>query len=189
MVCRHAVARTVATGAWPYNRPCAHQYVGKYQSCMVENGRLIVHASYSGAQEGFTLVGALEVDDESALSVARSPSESSGRGSVLRLTMVQVRHSSSYHHITMHLARFYLRLRVPYWMDGITRLTRSMRRMRLTVVSELGPNQGLHRPQANPRLSPGPTHPPLDPAPPPAPPRRRRRRGRGWWCQMTMGYV
>ena len=21
-----------------YNRPCAHQYVGKYQSCMVENG-------------------------------------------------------------------------------------------------------------------------------------------------------
>ena len=35
------------TGACGYNRPCAHQYVGIYQSCMVENGRLIPHASYS----------------------------------------------------------------------------------------------------------------------------------------------
>ena len=26
---------TKRTGACPYNRPCAHQYVGKYQSCMV----------------------------------------------------------------------------------------------------------------------------------------------------------
>ena len=34
------------TGAGGYNRPCAHQYVGKYQSCMVENDRLIPHASY-----------------------------------------------------------------------------------------------------------------------------------------------
>ena len=34
------------TGACGYNRPCAHQYVGKYQSCMVENRRLIPHASY-----------------------------------------------------------------------------------------------------------------------------------------------
>ena len=32
------------TGACGYNRPCAHQYVGKSQSCMVENGRLIPHA-------------------------------------------------------------------------------------------------------------------------------------------------
>ena len=32
------------TGACPYNRPCAHQYVGKSQSCMVIKGRLIVHA-------------------------------------------------------------------------------------------------------------------------------------------------
>eukprot|EP01048_Picozoa_sp_COSAG05_P019018 COSAG05_NODE_2892_length_2535_cov_2.408867_5_plen_172_part_00 len=32
------------TGACPYNRPCAQQYVGKYQSCMVISGRLIVHA-------------------------------------------------------------------------------------------------------------------------------------------------
>ena len=32
------------TGAWPYNRPCAQQYVGKAQSCMVTSGRLIVHA-------------------------------------------------------------------------------------------------------------------------------------------------
>ena len=31
-------------GAWPYNRPCAQQYVGKYQSCMVTSGQLIVHA-------------------------------------------------------------------------------------------------------------------------------------------------
>ena len=34
------------TGACGYNRPCAHQYVGKSQSCMVQNGRLIPHASY-----------------------------------------------------------------------------------------------------------------------------------------------
>ena len=34
------------TGACGYNRPCAHQYVGKSQSCMVESGRLIPHASY-----------------------------------------------------------------------------------------------------------------------------------------------
>ena len=33
-------------GACGYNRPCAHQYVGKSQSCMVENGRLIPHALY-----------------------------------------------------------------------------------------------------------------------------------------------
>ena len=33
-----------ATGAWPYNRPCAQQFVGKYQSCMVIIGRLIGHA-------------------------------------------------------------------------------------------------------------------------------------------------
>ena len=32
------------TGAFTINRPCAQQYVGKSQSCMVENGRLIVHA-------------------------------------------------------------------------------------------------------------------------------------------------
>ena len=32
------------TGACGYNRPCAHQYVGKSQSCMVISGRLIVHA-------------------------------------------------------------------------------------------------------------------------------------------------
>ena len=31
-------------GAWQYNRPCAQQYVGKSQSCMVISGRLIVHA-------------------------------------------------------------------------------------------------------------------------------------------------
>ena len=34
----------IATGAWPYNRPCVQQYVGKSQSCMVISGRLIVHA-------------------------------------------------------------------------------------------------------------------------------------------------
>ena len=32
------------TGACPYNRPCAQQYIGKYQSCMVISGRLIVRA-------------------------------------------------------------------------------------------------------------------------------------------------
>ena len=34
----------IDTGAWQYIRPCAQQYVGKYQSCMVISGRLIVHA-------------------------------------------------------------------------------------------------------------------------------------------------
>ena len=35
--CLDAFARLDSedTGAWPYNRLCAHQYVGKYQSCMV----------------------------------------------------------------------------------------------------------------------------------------------------------
>ena len=42
------------TGACGYNRPCAHQYVCKYQSCMVLNGRLIPHASYRHAGGGTT---------------------------------------------------------------------------------------------------------------------------------------
>ena len=37
-------AGTNTTGVWPYNRPCAQQYVGKSQSCMVISGRLSVHA-------------------------------------------------------------------------------------------------------------------------------------------------
>ena len=32
------------TGACTINRICAQQYIGKYQSCMVISGRLIVHA-------------------------------------------------------------------------------------------------------------------------------------------------
>ena len=40
----HMLAELEAAGAWPYNRPCAQQYVGKSQSCMVISGRLIVHA-------------------------------------------------------------------------------------------------------------------------------------------------
>ena len=35
----------IETGAFPYNRPCAEQYIGKSQSCMVISGRLIPHAS------------------------------------------------------------------------------------------------------------------------------------------------
>ena len=38
-----------ATGACGHNRPCAQQYVGKSQSCMISNGRLIPHASYRPA--------------------------------------------------------------------------------------------------------------------------------------------
>ena len=38
------VINAKTTGACGYNRPCAHQYVGKYQSCMVQNGRLYPHA-------------------------------------------------------------------------------------------------------------------------------------------------
>ena len=37
-------AFVVSTGACRINRPCAQQYVGKSQSCMVISGRLIVHA-------------------------------------------------------------------------------------------------------------------------------------------------
>ena len=39
-----------ATGARTINRPCAQQYVGKSQSCMVISGRLISHASYSAPE-------------------------------------------------------------------------------------------------------------------------------------------
>ena len=39
-------------GACGYNRPCAHKYVGKYQSCMVQNGRLIPHASAGSVKHG-----------------------------------------------------------------------------------------------------------------------------------------
>ena len=35
---------SLLTGACTINRPCAQQYVGKSQSCMVISGRLIVHA-------------------------------------------------------------------------------------------------------------------------------------------------
>ena len=38
------VSNFVSTGACPYNRPCAQQYVGKSQSCMVVSGRLYGHA-------------------------------------------------------------------------------------------------------------------------------------------------
>ena len=41
-------------GAWPYNRPCAQQYVGKSQSCMVISGRLIVHAPVGAGLLTFT---------------------------------------------------------------------------------------------------------------------------------------
>ena len=43
---RSALSNSIKVhGACGYNRPCAQQYVGTYQSCMVENGRLIPHAS------------------------------------------------------------------------------------------------------------------------------------------------
>ena len=33
-----ATAASITARAYPpYNRPCAHKYVGKYQSCMVQN--------------------------------------------------------------------------------------------------------------------------------------------------------
>ena len=38
------VRNSAPTGACTINRPCAQQFVGKYQSCMVISGRLIVHA-------------------------------------------------------------------------------------------------------------------------------------------------
>ena len=49
-----------ATGAWPYNRPCAQQYVGKYQTCMFISGRLTVHApvqeKFSALEDIFGLI-------------------------------------------------------------------------------------------------------------------------------------
>ena len=33
--CLLGLETTADTGAWPYNRPCAPQYVGKYQARMV----------------------------------------------------------------------------------------------------------------------------------------------------------
>ena len=56
------------TGACGYNRPCAHQYVGKSQSCMVENDRLIPHASYTKQRRMHLLLarfGALDDSDSS----------------------------------------------------------------------------------------------------------------------------
>ena len=44
----HYVVTYGNTGAWPYNRPCAQQYVDKSQSCMVISRRLIVHAPVYG---------------------------------------------------------------------------------------------------------------------------------------------
>ena len=41
-----------ATGACTINRPCAQQYVGKSQSCMLISGRLIVHAPVQATQCG-----------------------------------------------------------------------------------------------------------------------------------------
>ena len=46
--CADVALRLHSKGACGYNRPCAHQYVGKYQSCMVISGRLIVHAGRVG---------------------------------------------------------------------------------------------------------------------------------------------
>ena len=40
-----------AAGAWQYNRPCAQQCVGKYQSCMFISGRLIPHAPVCQEQQ------------------------------------------------------------------------------------------------------------------------------------------
>ena len=39
------------TGACTINQPCAQQYAGKYQSCMVISGRLIVHAPVGGQEQ------------------------------------------------------------------------------------------------------------------------------------------
>ena len=41
------------TGACPYNRPCAHQYVGKSQSCMLQGRRKVSSRwSFSTPREG-----------------------------------------------------------------------------------------------------------------------------------------
>ena len=53
------MSQNQSTGACGYNRPCAHQYVGKSQSVMLRNGRLIPHASVGGAGGG-----AIFSDDE-----------------------------------------------------------------------------------------------------------------------------
>ena len=48
-IIRCELAYITDTGACTINRPCAQQYVGKYQSCMVISGRLIVHAPVDNA--------------------------------------------------------------------------------------------------------------------------------------------
>ena len=57
------------TGACTINRPCAQQYVGKSQSCMVENGRLIPHASYRRRAGGGASAG---ISASLQLSLARA---------------------------------------------------------------------------------------------------------------------
>ena len=49
-----------------YNRPCAHQYVGKSQSCMVQNGRFIpqVIVVFKGFVEGVDSFGSLKYSRE-----------------------------------------------------------------------------------------------------------------------------
>ena len=51
---RSAIVFHACTGACGYNRPCAHQYVCKSQSCMVSNGRFIPRASYTHVDRGKT---------------------------------------------------------------------------------------------------------------------------------------
>eukprot|EP01048_Picozoa_sp_COSAG05_P002474 COSAG05_NODE_102_length_19076_cov_21.766612_6_plen_86_part_00 len=45
------------TGACGYNRPCAHQYVGKSQSCMVQSRRSVRFGSV--AKSGVRFSGAI----------------------------------------------------------------------------------------------------------------------------------
>ena len=53
-----SICERTATGAWQYNRPCAQQYVGKSQSCMVQDGQLIPHASYAWQFEPVEVISA-----------------------------------------------------------------------------------------------------------------------------------
>ena len=55
-LCKTGARWLRSTGACTINRPCAQQYVGKSQSCMVISGRLIVHAPVSKSRVSRSLV-------------------------------------------------------------------------------------------------------------------------------------
>ena len=74
---------TVCTGACTINRPCAQQYVGKSQSCMVIRGRLIVHAPVCN-REGRRYTATCRLGCTRRRALVRGPPHLHHRGCVMR---------------------------------------------------------------------------------------------------------